>query len=387
VPEPSDDLLGPFIDASHSVAPDGLATLVAEHARRLPATEAVIYLASYEQRTLEPLPGPGVPERQSLDIDATLGGRAFRALEMTEADGRLWVPLLDGTQRLGVLELLVPGAGVGDRVAPRARQLAGIVSELIVSRSLYGDVFHRTRRRRPLTVAAELQWDLLPPQTFSDSRVTISGVLEPTYEVAGDSFDYALNGDTLLFMIADAMGHGFEATMLTTVAIGAYRHSRRLGLDLASTYCAMDALVAERFGPDRFLTAQLGELDMRTGVLRLLNAGHPAPLTVRERGVANLSCEPTLPIGFGGVVTEVVEERLQPGQHVLLYTDGVVEARAEDGEFFGEKRLEDLLVRAITAELPAAETVRRLAHAILEHQGGELQDDATTVLLTWHGTG
>jgi serine phosphatase RsbU (regulator of sigma subunit) len=238
-----------------------------------------------------------------------------------------------------------------------------------------------------LTVAAELQWDLLPPQTFSDSRVTISGVLEPTYEVAGDSFDYALNGDTLLFMIADAMGHGFEATMLTTVAIGAYRHSRRLGLDLASTYCAMDALVAERFGPDRFLTAQLGELDMRTGVLRLLNAGHPAPLTVRERGVANLSCEPTLPIGFGGVVTEVVEERLQPGQHVLLYTDGVVEARAEDGEFFGEKRLEDLLVRAITAELPAAETVRRLAHAILEHQGGELQDDATTVLLTWHGTG
>ena len=286
--------------------------------------------------------------------------------------------------RLGVLELSFDVVDDGRRQA--ARRLAGVVAELIVSRNFYGDSFPRARRRAEMTLAAEMQWTLLPPQTFTDRRITVAGVLEPAYSIAGDSFDYAYNDDTLSFAIIDAMGHGFEAMLLASVAVGAYRHSRRAGRGLAETYASMDEVLSAHFGPDQFVTGQLGELDASTGALRWLNAGHPAPLLVRGgRVIGLLECAPTFPIGFGGAIAEIAEYRLQPEDHLLFYTDGVIEARSPEGEFFGDERLSDLLGRAITAELPAAETMRRLSHAILAHQRGQLQDDATTLLITWHG--
>jgi hypothetical protein len=73
----------------------------------------VLYLADYEQATLVPLPGAGVPERQELAIEATMAGRAFRRVEVvtssaTGGSHRLWLPLLDGVERLGVVELVLP---------------------------------------------------------------------------------------------------------------------------------------------------------------------------------------------------------------------------------------------------------------------------------------
>ena len=384
----TDGVLGRFIDDSHHTPPDRLGALVADHVRSLGATEAVVYLSSIEQRTLKPLTGYRVPARESLEIDATLGGRAFRTITTLESptDGkrRLWVPLLDGTARLGVLELVTDR--YDDRAVPQFRQFAGVVSELIVSRSLYGDLFTLVRRNRPMSLAAELQWSLLPPQTFNDQRITVSAMLEPAYDIAGDSFDYSFNGDIAHFIILDAMGHGFEATILAAVALAAYRHARRSGYDLAQTYATMDQAVAEQFGPDRFLTAQIGQLNAETGEMHWLNAGHPSPLHVRHGNLlGTLECTPTLPVGFGGAVSDIAKASLEPGDHVLFYTDGLVEARSPEGEFFGEDRLGDLLVRAINAELPAAEASRRLVHAILSHQDNHLQDDATTMLLNWHG--
>jgi serine phosphatase RsbU (regulator of sigma subunit) len=76
-------------------------------------------------------------------------------------------------------------------------------------------------------------------------------------------------------------------------------------------------------------------------------------------------------------------EQLEPGDCVLLYTDGVTDARAPDGAFFGEQRLVDLIVRNLAAGLPAPETMRRVVHALLEHQQGRLDDDASLLLLQW----
>ena len=380
-------VLGGLIDDSHYTAPHQLGALVARHARGLGVSEAVLYLASLEQRTLEPLSGEGVPQRESLDIDGTLGGRAYRDIATLEGalDGarRLWVPLLDGSARLGVLEVLTMRQD--DKAETELRQFAGVVAELIVSRSLYGDLFALTQRTRPMSLAAELQWSLLPPQTFNDQRVTVSAVLEPAYSIAGDTFDYAFNSGVVHFAVLDAMGHEFDATLLATVALAAYRHSRRAGDDLAGTYQAMDQAVASQFDDDSFLTALLARFDPDTGQMRWLNAGHPAPMLVRDGSVISaLEADPTLPVGLGGAIGEIGEEWLEPGDIVLAYTDGLVEARSPDGEFFGEERLADLLVRAETAGLSAAETSRRLVHSVLDHQQGRLQDDATVVLLCWH---
>nr|MDT0667572.1 PP2C family protein-serine/threonine phosphatase [Micromonospora sp. DSM 115978] len=112
--------------------------------------------------------------------------------------------------------------------------------------------------------------------------MAVTGVLIPTNEVAGDSFDYAVNGNLLHIAIVDAMGHGMDATLMSVVAIGAFRNARRTGLDLLDTARSVDRHIASQFGPGGFVTGILGELDASTGVWRWLSAGPPPALWVRD---------------------------------------------------------------------------------------------------------
>jgi hypothetical protein len=154
------DPLQALLHASHRLSPDQLAATVAVHARALGAGETVLYLADYQQATLLPLTGAGVPGRQELPIEGTLAGRAFRRVQAVDstADGRhhLWVPLLDGVERLGVAELVFPGQPSADD----RRQVGALVTlaaELLVVKDSYSDLFARLRRRKTLTLAAEIQ--------------------------------------------------------------------------------------------------------------------------------------------------------------------------------------------------------------------------------------
>jgi serine phosphatase RsbU (regulator of sigma subunit) len=265
---------------------------------------------------------------------------------------------------------------------------------MIVSKTQYGDAMILARRRRAMTLAAELRWSMLPPLNFTCPQAGIACVLEPVYEVAGDAFDYAMNGDILHFAIVDAMGHGLEASRMANLAIGAYRHARRHQYDLIDTYRYIDEMVAEVFGEDRFVTGQLAELDKQSGRVRWVNAGHPPPLLVRDRKVSlALSAEPWVPFGIGGGYsaptgpsTTVAEHSLQPGDRLLFFTDGVVEARPSGGEPFGVERLVDLTRRAMADRQTLAETARRLARSVVEHRQGTLEDDATILLLGWNPT-
>lgn len=134
------------------------------------------------------------------------------------------------------------------------------------------------------------------------------------------------------------------------------------------------------------MTGVLAELDLDRGVLRTLCAAHPAPLLVRAaRSLGELVTDPGVPLGFGGREDSIVETSLEPGDRLLLFSDGVVEARSPAGEFFGTERLIDLLVRQESYQQPPPETLRRLIVAVLEHQQGALQDDATLLLLEWAG--
>jgi serine phosphatase RsbU (regulator of sigma subunit) len=107
---------------------------------------------------------------------------------------------------------------------------------------------------------------------------------------------------------------------------------------------------------------------------------------VRDGKVSELVCRPSLPMGLGGRVTEVVEEALQSGDSVLFYTDGAIETRSPDGELFGLPRLMDHLVVAVQDGAEPAETVRRLSTSIVGYNADGLSDDATLLLLEYRGT-
>lgn len=379
-----------LLTASHLAVPDDIPGLIVEHATRIGAGDAALYLVDYEQRNLMPVPNRDGALREGVVIDTTLAGRCFRTLDMQQSAGedgrvRVWVPVLDGVERLGVLEFDFDADGPPD--LDELAAFAGLVAEVVMAKQAYGDLFERVRRRTQMSVAAELAWNLLPPLTFGTDRLVISGVLAPAYDVGGDSFDYAVDADHARISIFDAMGHGLEAGLLASVAMATSRSSRRAGDDLAGSTEAIDRAIAGQFGPDRFVTAVQAELDLTTGRLQWVLSGHHPPLLLRNgRMVKSLLADIGLPLGIGGPVT-VAEEMLEPADQVLFFTDGVIEARSADGAFFGVDRLIDMVSRTSASATPAPETMRRLLHAILDHQEGELQDDATIVVLEWRGPG
>jgi serine phosphatase RsbU (regulator of sigma subunit) len=383
-----DDPLRLLLRASHHLPATRLGAAIAAHAALLGAREAVVYLADYAQHALVPVPGEGVAERSEVTIDGSTAGRAFRRVAIVRSpapDGgaHLWIPLLDGAERVGVLELLVDGEP-DEAFDDEIRAFAALVAELTVTRSAYSDAIVRFRRRKPLTLAAEIQWELLPPLTYASDRVVITGMLEPAYEIGGDTFDYAANDPWVDFMVLDAVGHGLPAALLASAAVGAYRHARRERLDLPGIATTMNAVIAGQFSASQFATAALARLDKRTGSLQWVNCGHPEPLIVRDGALIHPpSCPPARPLGLQEGPPEPCTAQLRPGDRVVLYTDGVVEARSPTGEFFGEERLADLIIRAEGAGEPPPETMRRLMGSVMQHQAGQLQDDASIVMVEW----
>jgi hypothetical protein len=379
-----------LLAAAPLVSPDQLADL-AESAGRMLGGGAVLYLVDHEQDWLIPVPPlEGKQDREPLAVDGTLAGQAFRSVETvptaSDRQPRFWVPLRDGADRLGVLDVLLDDAADLLDVALREQceALAAALAQLVVSAASYGDALDAVRRRAPRTPSAELMWQLLPPTTAGTATFTVSGWILPTERVGGDSFDYTLSAMTVTLAIFDAMGHGLRAGLMAATALGAYRSARRNGEDLPGQVRAIDAAIDGQFGDGSFVTGVLAQLDLVSGQLQYVCAGHPPPLVLRQgRVVKHLNGSVDVPLGMGRGHVDIAQERLQPGDWLALYSDGVTEARDHMGAFFGEARLIDMLERQAAAHLPLAETVRRLTRAVLEHQAGVLQDDATVVLAAW----
>jgi phosphoserine phosphatase RsbU/P len=381
-------LLGVLLDRAHEMPPQLIAPLIAEVVSRVGGRDVSILLQDYGQLHLLPLPGRRLVVGEPEPIDDSHAGTAFlRAtpVEVPQAGGvRMFLPLLDGSDQVGVLVLTLDAVDDDDRRL--LRRLAGLVADILVTKHHYTDQFFLARRREPMSVAAEIQWSLLPPLAMSVPQAAVAGILEPAYNIAGDSLDYALNDDILHLAIVDAMGHGLDAATMATVAIGAYRHARRAGIGLAEIYAFMDRAIAEQFGPDHFVTAQMMRLNITTGQLHWVNAGHPAPLLIRDHEVVQQLHSPTtLPIGFGGDEPQISEQTLQRGDRVLCFTDGLIEERGAGGEQFGEEQLIDWVSRIEHTEEGVRAVVRSLSHALKQERGGITSDDATLFLIEWRG--
>jgi sigma-B regulation protein RsbU (phosphoserine phosphatase) len=385
-----EDAVIDLLRGSQRAQPGELAAVVNAAVRPL-GVDITIYLVDLEQRALRAVPEPGKPTPEPLSIDGTVAGRAFMAVTPLTATGppwRLWVPLLDGTERLGALDVALPDWFDPDdpEVREGINRLAGLTGDLVAAKSVYGDSLRRTRYSRPLSTASELLWRLVPPLTTAAEQVVISAILEPCYEVGGDAFDYAVDGDVALVAVFDGVGRGLSAGLTSAVALSAIRSARVAGHGLYAMARAADQAIIDHFGDQRFVTAVLAEVDLVTGVVRYLNAGHPPPVLLRRgRAVGVLDRGRRMPLGLDDPAIEIAEQTLEPGDRLLFYTDGFTEARDERGEEFGLRRLVDFAERHAAAGLPVPETLRRLSHDVLDHQYGGLRDDATLLLVSWSG--
>ena len=350
-----------------------------------------LYIADYGEQNLEPVPSRfNPPPPESIRIRGTVPGRAFLTRSLVEADGDtqggpiLWVPVFQRSDSIGVLGLGVKAHEPG--VPSYASALGALVGAAIVGARRHSDIFEITRGAGQLRLAAMMQWDLLPLPSYADVRVHIAGGLEPAYDIAGDSFDFAANDGRLDLSVFDAMGHGLGATLLTTLAVGAYRLGRRRGRSLPELASDIDRAVLFQGEGEAFVTGHICALDLRSGQLDWVNAGHPLPLLIRNHTSSEAGpSEPSLPFGLGGIQPEAARLHLEPGDVVLFYSDGVVDALSSSGEPFGVARLVDLAGRHYAGGASVSAGVRHILDDVLEHAGRRLRDDATLLALRWLG--
>jgi Stage II sporulation protein E (SpoIIE) len=379
------------LDAVVEASPRELVGLIRMAAAPIGAEGIFVYLADFQGVVLQPVllsPDLSDPIFGEEEVATSIAGRVFRTGEAVtrERDGRVrvWVPLVERGERTGTVALTLPR--VDDEVLAECVRLGRFAGVLVRAFGRATDELHLRRRSRSMTLAAGMQWDLLPPLTVRCAQAVACGRLEPAYEIAGDAFDYVLNYDHLHAAIFDGMGHGVEATLMTTLAIGAYRHGRRAGEPLSAMHLAVDEAVAAQYQGEAFVTGVIARLAVDTGVLEWTNAGHPLPLLLRgHRVVRQLSCPPSFPFGLGGEPAQVAREGLEPGDCVLFFTDGMVEGRSPSGDSFGVERLADVWAQQSASGQPPEEILRRLLISVVEYNDGKLRDDATLMQLCWNG--
>ncbi len=198
-------------------------------------------------------------------------------------------------------------------------------------------------------------------------------------EIGGDLYEAIDTPYGVRMIIGDVRGKGLEAVRLASIVLGSYRHVAYERADLRAVVADLDRAVARNVGDEDFVTAAL--VEERGGTLTIVNCGHPAPLLLRGGAVIPLEPPaPAPPLGFMPVVRPRVE-RLEPGDRLLLFTDGLGEAR-RDGEFFPTAdRAWRLLGHGTVADgLASLET------ALKEWVHGRLDDDIALVLMEYTGT-
>jgi serine phosphatase RsbU (regulator of sigma subunit) len=387
-----------LLQDSHTITLEELPGLVAGHAEAAGMYDTAVFVVDIRERVLRRLTGRGLDAAdggQQFTVRGSLPGRAYQQVTLLaerETDGgsadrrRWWVAVTDGVERLGVLRA---DTETDDEPTRRAlRDLASVVALLLLSKRSFSDSYARLVRTEPMNVAAEMQWNLTPPPAYAGQHATVGAVMEPAYQVGGDAFDYAVGGNVLHMGVFDAMGHDTTAGITANVAVAACRNARRQGASLVETSRHIEDVLVEQFGTSRYVTAVLAQLDMDTGRLTWINRGHHLPILIRgNRWTAQLTCPPAGPMGtrLGLPVTEATEQ-LEPGDRLLLYTDGITEARDTRGKEFGRDRFTDFVLRHHSGRHTLHETLRRLMAAVLDHHDGHLDDDATVLLAEWRGT-
>ncbi|MDM7913925.1 MAG: SpoIIE family protein phosphatase [Candidatus Eisenbacteria bacterium] len=251
---------------------------------------------------------------------------------------------------------------------------------------LQREVLRRQRLQDEVELARRIQQDSLPA---SDPRIPgyeVSGNTIPSHEVGGDGYDLIpITSGQYGFVIADVAGKGIPAALILASFRAALRAEVRHQYEIRTILSNVNRFLWESLRPDQFVTAIYGVLDLRPRVFTYTGAGHNPPILVRADGTVEWLRDGGLILGvFQDAVYPQKRLPLRPGDCLLLYTDGAIDAADASGEEFGEARLAAAFAEA--RGRTAAEIRVALEEAILRHCGGEAQDDVTLVVLKVAGS-
>lgn len=377
--------------ALRSAAPHLLVDVVtAAFKEHYGASSVDLRIADYGMKTLqavdvapfaaEPLPIEGSPE-----------GRVFGAQEplvVPRPPGQVAVllPVTVRGDRMGVLSVGLPEDRYTAELLPELRHLCTALGHEILVAERDTDLFQVARRATRLTLAAEMQWQLLPGRSCARREFALGGHLEPAYAIFGDNFDWSVSADHLTLSVTNGMGDGVEAAMLTSLAVNALRNARRAGLDLADQAALADQAVYAQYRGARHLSVLLLRFHLATGAVEVVDAGSPRLWRMRDGASEPVPFDAQLPLGMFEETHYTVERfEVLPGDRLLISSDGVYDTHSPAGEAYGARAL----ARSLSASrlLPADQVPRAVLSELTDYQGtgGPLSDDALVVCVDWFG--
>ncbi|MGW4295951.1 PP2C family protein-serine/threonine phosphatase [Micromonospora chersina] len=350
--------------------------LAAELAESYGITGTELYQVDYRLAALLPLSG-GEPI-------VTPGHPAWRCFDHQEpivSEGTGWFPVGMRGERRGVLRLSPVPADPADLAALDA--VATALGHELAAVAATTDIYLTARRSRRLTLAAEMQWELLPGRSRIRPSFSLAGQLEPAYAVRGDGFDWSDDGHRLWLSVVNGSGEGVAASMLTSLATHALRNARRARLGLADQAALADQAIYALHRGEQHLSALLLELDLATGTLNVVDAGSPRLVLLRDGEVTEQVLDKQFPLGmFEGTDYREQQFQLQRGDRLFVVSDGVIDATSERIRY-GETALDRFLRR--TGPMEPLDAVRSLIGDLRAFVAGDLVDDAVVVCLDWLG--
>ncbi|MGY6019712.1 PP2C family protein-serine/threonine phosphatase [Streptomyces spinosirectus] len=359
--------------------------LVEEYA----AQSVELFLADYGLTVLQPvseLPHTADP----VSVHNSPAGRAFGAQEpflegVSDDAVRAHLPVTVRGDRLGVLSVTMRDRQAVRDLLGELADVAEVLAHEVLVAERDTDVYLRARRKDRLTLAAEMQWQLLPGRSCSRPEYDLGAQLEPAYAIFGDNFDWSADDDRLMLYVTNGMGEGIEASLLTNLAINALRNARRAGIAIDDQAALADQAVYAHYRGRCYLSVLMLDFDLSTGRVKVVDAGSPQLLRLREGVVERVGFEAQLPLGMFEETDYVAQEfQVEPGDRLVFVSDGVYAAASPKGEAYGDSAL----ARAImsTRLLPASEVPRALLRELTGHRGQSApQDDALVVCLDWRG--
>jgi serine phosphatase RsbU (regulator of sigma subunit) len=323
-----------------------------------------------------------------LPMHDSTAGRAFGAqdpvVEETDDLVRAHLPVTVRGDRLGVLSVTLPSEGAATTL-PELADIAEVLGHEVLVAERDTDIYLQARRLDRLTLAAEMQWQLLPGRSCSRPEYALGAQLEPAYAIFGDNFDWSAGPDRLRLYITNGMGEGIEASLLTNLGINALRNARRAGINIEDQAALADQAVYAHYRGASYLSVLLLDFEVSTGRVKVVDAGSPQMFRLRGRSVEAVDVDAQLPLGMFEETDYVAQEiQVEPGDRLVFVSDGVYGAIAPGGETYGEKALAKAI--ASTRLLPAADVPRAVLRELSAHRGGpDAQDDALVVCLDWFG--